>query len=131
MENQVSWVERPNFCNIIAESINDNPVEYGGYDDHPSADEMKLLLPTASNTEINLAAQRLVGWEYPKDDPRLDVDFDKVADFRASHAYPLSVVTTILRQRAQAIDPTATVYARTKRMISILRKLERYPSMQA
>ena len=91
---------------------------------------MKLLAPTATNRQVNLAAQRMVVWLYG-DEAVKEADFDTVANFRASHAYPLRVVTTILRQRARAVDPSATVYARTKRMISIIAKLQRTSSMQA
>jgi hypothetical protein len=91
---------------------------------------MRLLQPTKSNREINLAAKRLLAWEYASDDD-MDADFGTVAEFRASHAYPLRAVTTVLRLNAQSIDPSATVYARTKRMISIITKLQRYPAMQA
>lgn len=77
-----------------------------------------------------MAARRLVEWNYASDTD-MDADFAIVAAFRASHAYRLRAVTTILRRRAQSVDPVATVYARTKRMISIITKLQRYPAMQA
>src|SRR5271165_3693154 len=91
---------------------------------------MKLLTPTVSNRQVNMAAARMVEWLYTSEDVK-EADFDAVANFRATHAYPLRVVTTLLRQRAQEVDPHATVYARTKRMISIILKLQRTPSMQA
>jgi hypothetical protein len=91
---------------------------------------MKLLALTVSNREVKLAAQRMVVWEYGADEALKGADFDRVAGFRATHAYPLRVVTTRLRNRARAVDPSATVYARTKRMISIIMKLGRNPSMQ-
>jgi hypothetical protein len=117
---------------MLAESTTDSSQSEGGGsdDDPPPDDEMRLLLPTKSNREINMAAKRLVGWEYPSDD-EMDADFGTIAEFRASHAYPLRAVTTILRRKAQLVDPSATVYGRTKRMISIIMKLQRYPAMQA
>ncbi len=57
--------------------------------------------------------------------------FYKLASFRAIHAYPLRIVKFILRQRALAIDPSASIYGRSKRMLSIVAKLERNPNMKA
>jgi Region found in RelA / SpoT proteins len=90
---------------------------------------MKLLISGESNRQINMAAQRMVEWLYTDDDVKQD-DFDTVAAFRAAHAYPLRVVTSLLRQRAKGVDRAATVYARSKRMISIILKLQRTPTMQ-
>jgi hypothetical protein len=92
---------------------------------------MRLVKLNESNREINMAAQRMVEWQYADEyEPLRTEDFDRVAAFRATHAYPLRVVTTLLRQRAHIIDPSASVYARTKRMVSIIMKLERNHSMQ-
>jgi hypothetical protein len=90
---------------------------------------MKLLISTESNRQANIAAQRLVDW-LSSDEAIDQDDFDTVTAFRAAHAYPLRVVTALLRQRAKGVDPTATVYARAKRMISIVLKLRRTPTMQ-
>ncbi len=72
----------------------------------------------------------MVEWLYTDEELKQD-DFDSVAGFRAAHAYPLRVVTSLLRQRAKTVDSSATVYARAKRMISIVLKLQRTPTMQA
>jgi ppGpp synthetase/RelA/SpoT-type nucleotidyltranferase len=78
-----------------------------------------------------MAGDTLVTWKWGQDEELIfDEAFNKIAAFRATHAYPLRIVTTILRQRARAVDPSATVYARTKRMASIIAKLVRTPSMQ-
>lgn len=96
---------------------------------------MKLLIMKHSHREVNLAADRMVEWPYRGpdgfDEETFQHDFDIVSDFRATHAYPLRAVTTLLRQYAEKIDPLATVYARTKRMSSVIAKLRRYSSMQA
>jgi ppGpp synthetase/RelA/SpoT-type nucleotidyltranferase len=90
---------------------------------------MKLIVSNKSNRQVNMAAQRMVEWLH-NDEELEQEDFDTVAAFRAAHAYPLRVVTSLLRQRAQAVDSSATVYARAKRMISIILKLQRTPTMQ-
>lgn len=92
---------------------------------------MKLPELSPSHREINLSAKRMVLWEYGTDENAKEADFDIVAAFRATHAYPLRVVTTLLRQHARRVDSSASVYARTKRMISIITKLQRTRSMQA
>ena len=92
---------------------------------------MRLLSLPVSHREVNMAAKRMVLWNYGSDEALMEADFDKVALFRATHAYPLRVVTTLLKQHARTVDPSATVYARTKRMASIITKLLRTPSMQA
>ena len=117
--------------NILAESGKQaHNLGGGGCDDGaPSDSEMKLIVSNKSNRQVNMAAQRMVEWLH--NDEELDQqDFDTVAAYRAAHAYPLRVVTSLLRQRAQTVDSSATVYARAKRMISIILKLQRTPTMQ-
>jgi ppGpp synthetase/RelA/SpoT-type nucleotidyltranferase len=60
----------------------------------------------------------------------LEWAFEVMDNWRASHAFPLNTVQVGLRRRAAAVDPTAFVVQRLKRAQSILRKLERQPSMR-
>jgi hypothetical protein len=91
---------------------------------------MRLVEIPLSNREINLAGKCLVDWKRDGDQNLFEDAFNKLAAFRASHAYPLRAVTTILSRRAHLVDTEATVYARTKRLASIISKLRRIPSMQ-
>jgi hypothetical protein len=90
---------------------------------------MKFFQLPLSNAEINRAGKLLAEWGPYTDEQREDA-FYKVAGFRATHAYPLRIVRTILRQRAISTDLTATVYGRSKRIISIVAKLERNKNMK-
>ena len=93
---------------------------------------MRLLVTRYSNREINLAGEDLVRWfagEVQGDEWR--EPFAKVTAFRQTHAYPLRVVTKVLRSRALSVDPNAYVYSRIKRMVSIILKLDRIRTMQA
>lgn len=56
--------------------------------------------------------------------------FEVMDNWRASHAFPLNTVQVGLRRRARAIDGSALVVQRLKRVQSILRKLERQPTMR-
>jgi hypothetical protein len=91
---------------------------------------MRLLELSLSSREINIAGKTLAAWRPDGDQNLFEEAFNKLVAFRASHAYPLRIVTTLLGQRAHFIDPNATVYARTKRLASIISKLNRIPSMQ-
>ena len=67
----------------------------------------------------------------PYDERTREEAIQTIAKFRATFAYPLRAVTYIFRRRAIDIDPSATVYSRTKRMVSIATKLERIPTTKA
>ena len=67
----------------------------------------------------------------PYDERTREEAIKTIAKFRATFAYPLRAVTYIFRRRAIDIDPSATVYSRTKRMVSIATKLERIPTTKA
>ena len=83
-----------------------------------------------SNREVNMAGEALVNWRGGDNEELFDSSFDKVFAFRATHAYPLRVSSTILGQRADKIDPEANVYSRIKRVSSIISKLRRIRTMQ-
>src|SRR4051794_10530893 len=90
---------------------------------------MKLLGSPLSNKEINRAGDALIGWMERTEEQRIRV-IDQISEYRQTFAYPLRCVATILRKRALAVDGTATVYGRSKRMVSIMMKLIRYPNMR-
>ncbi len=52
-----------------------------------------------------------------------------ISNFRSSHSYPLLSVTAHVRSHALAVNPDAVVARRTKRLPTILDKLERHPQM--
>lgn len=64
------------------------------------------------------------------DNPAFDDAFYKVAAFRETFAYPLYIVTKILRKRALSTDLGAVVSSRSKRITSIVTKLSRQPAMK-
>ena len=53
-----------------------------------------------------------------------------LANWRASHLYPINTFQALLRLKLKAIDDKALVAQRLKRSPSILAKLERFPEMQ-
>ena len=52
-----------------------------------------------------------------------------IDNWRASHGYPINTFQATLRSKLKIIDPHALVSQRLKRMLSILNKLHRFPSM--
>jgi hypothetical protein len=74
---------------------------------------MKLFAINYSNAEINRAAKYLIRWRKGEEDrtdqAKFESEFYKVAAFRATHAYPLRIVATLLHQHAVLVDPTANV----------------------
>lgn len=83
-----------------------------------------------SNGQMNKAAQKLITWRADEGDEVFNSAFDKVYALRLAYAYPLRAVTVILRKRALAVDPNATVYSRAKRVRSVMDKLRRIPTMK-
>ncbi|MBI5520588.1 MAG: RelA/SpoT domain-containing protein [Desulfovibrio sp.] len=66
-----------------------------------------------------------------------DIDFEKftwaldvLANWRASHSYPINTFQATLRKKLKGIDRTGIVAERLKRTLSIIAKLERYQSME-
>jgi hypothetical protein len=54
-----------------------------------------------------------------------------VNNWRSAHGFPLNTLTVSLRNRSSAVDPSVLVAQRIKRLPSIEKKLQRYPSMNA
>lgn len=90
---------------------------------------MAFVLPKYTRGRVNRAGDVLAGrtpWE-------LDAHVDAVmvlANWRASHAYPINTFQALLRLKLKTIDKQALVAQRLKRSPSILAKLERFPEMQ-
>jgi len=55
---------------------------------------------------------------------------EKLSNWRASHAYPLSIIHKLLLGRAKKIDKKVLSAQRLKRIPSIVNKLKRFPSMK-
>ncbi|MFL5155173.1 MAG: hypothetical protein ACJ8C3_20205 [Microvirga sp.] len=53
-----------------------------------------------------------------------------VGNWRSCHGYPLNTFQVNLRQSARRIDQGALVAQRTKRLVSIALKLQRFPKMK-
>ena len=56
-------------------------------------------------------------------------NFEKIRNWRAAHAYPMQVLSNLLRRKSKEVDPDAIVVQRLKRMASIFGKLSRFPNM--
>jgi len=90
---------------------------------------MAFVLPKYSRNAVNRAGDTLAGrvpWE-------LEAHVDAVtvlANWRASHLYPINTFQALLRHKLKTIDRQALVAQRLKRSPSILAKLERFPDMQ-
>ena len=90
---------------------------------------MAFVLPKYSRSVVNRAGDTLAGrtpWE-------LEAHVDAVtvlANWRASHLYPINTFQALLRHKLKTIDKQALVAQRLKRSPSILAKLERFPEMQ-
>lgn len=83
----------------------------------------KWEIPQYSKNQINKAGKTIA-------DPKTNNEEKKNAliilnNWRASHAYPLQVITSNLRRK----NPDAIVVQRLKRLDSITSKLERFPEM--
>ena len=55
---------------------------------------------------------------------------EKLSNWRASHAYPLTVIQKLLSRRANKIDKKVLVAQRLKRSPSIINKLKLYENMK-
>lgn len=53
-----------------------------------------------------------------------------ISNWRSCHGYPLNTFQDTLRKKAQRYDGNFIVAQRTKRLSSIMHKLERFPTMQ-
>lgn len=83
----------------------------------------KWEIPEYSKAEINRAGITIVNHNiFPEE---RHAALEVLNNWRASHAYPLQVMSSNLRLR----NPNAIVVQRLKRLESIIGKIERYPDM--
>lgn len=90
---------------------------------------MAFVLPKYSRSLVNRAGDILAGktpWELDGHVHAVTV----LANWRASHLYPINTFQALLRHKLKTIDKQALVAQRLKRSPSILAKLERFPEMQ-
>lgn len=84
---------------------------------------VKWEIPRYSKKQINYAGKIISDQELTFGDRRQVLDI--INNWRASHAYPLQIITSNLRKN----NPNALVVQRLKRLDSIIGKLERFPDM--
>jgi hypothetical protein len=94
----------------------------------PVEAEVSLLSKQPNDEEVNAAVRLLISRE--GDAHARSAAFDKVAAFRSSFAFPLCVVSKVLQKHTYSIDQAVSVYGRSKRMISILTKVQRLPRLK-
>lgn len=115
---------------IVIESIGSNqsplPIPLLAWD----ADAMPWPKPLNNPARIAAAGKIIAN----RKAPTLELDFDTAlnvaGNWRSAHGYPLHVFRTLLRNRAKTIDHGALVAHRLKRLPSIVKKLQRFHSMQ-
>jgi len=95
----------------------------------PSTSEMRLAAIHHSNKEINQAGKILADLNVSQNFIERTTAMTIVEEWRASHAYPLRAVKTLLKQNARKFG-NAVVSGRPKRMPSIISKLQRNENMQ-
>lgn len=81
-----------------------------------------------SRAEIDRAGRTLLDEASSAD--AIDKAWDRLANWRSVHAFPLNTVTMDLRQKVRRVAPSALVVQRLKRARSILAKLGREASMR-
>lgn len=72
-------------------------------------------------------------WDAPSYGPEEAAEFDRSWElmnrWRAAHNFPLNTFQTTLREKAKRVHANAIVAQRIKRTVSIVDKLQRYPSI--
>jgi ppGpp synthetase/RelA/SpoT-type nucleotidyltranferase len=91
---------------------------------------MPWTKPLSSKNRIDTAGDIISGRKPPTPEISMDVALDISGNWRSSHGYPLHVAWTSLRTRARAIDSSAIVPKRLKRLPSVAAKLKRFENMQ-
>jgi hypothetical protein len=87
---------------------------------------MKWTVPKHEDRSIyNKAGKILVAKDVPAEAEDFAAAAEIVADWRASHRYPLHAITMSLRGRVRKFDKGALVVQRSKRLASIIPKLQR------
>jgi len=89
---------------------------------------MTWIKPEFSKSAVNKAG-KLISY-LDVNDKKYDETINIVNNWRASHAYPLNKIRSLLKYHAKKIDNHALIIQRLKRISSVLSKLERYPKMQ-
>ena len=92
---------------------------------------MKWVKPEYGSGRIDTAGKIVAARRAPSERMDMDEALGIAANWRSSHAYPLQVFTTLLRDRAKRVDPKALVVQRLKRMPSIIAKLKRFEHMHS
>ncbi len=89
---------------------------------------MSFVKPIYSKGKINRAGE-ILAEEDPSEESRAFAD-EVLANWRASHAYPINTFQATLRAKLRVIDDKAIVAQRLKRTPSIVSKLRRFPGMK-
>lgn len=89
---------------------------------------MTFIKPQYTKGQINRAGEVLVSPANFSHEERALADA-VLANWRASHGYPINTFQATLRQRLKSIDPHAIVAQRLKRTPSIILKLQRFEGM--
>lgn len=88
---------------------------------------MSFAIPKYSRNQVNRAGDFLIADNCSED--QLHYAFEVLANWRASHGYPINTFQATLRQKLKAIDDKALVAQRLKRTPSIIAKLQRFTGM--
>jgi hypothetical protein len=98
---------------------------------------MAWAIPRYSREDINRAGKVLVRESKEATPPWSDerwaawsAAIDVINNWRSSHGYPLNTFQMNLRKSARAVDRNADIAQRTKRLVSIAMKLDRFPNMK-
>ncbi|WP_186250822.1 RelA/SpoT domain-containing protein [Burkholderia gladioli] len=97
------------------------------YDDHETGDGMAWATLQHSRGAVDRAGRVLAGQEIGNESETAALYV--LDNWRTSHNFPLNTFQVGLRSRARKIDTNALVAQRLKRVPSIVRKLQRFPSM--
>jgi putative GTP pyrophosphokinase len=90
---------------------------------------MSFVKPAFSKGQINRAGEILASATERSAADRIFAD-EVLANWRASHGYPINTFQATLRSKLKTIDRTAIVAQRLKRAPSIILKLQRFPGMK-
>jgi hypothetical protein len=83
--------------------------------------------PTYAKSHVNKAGKVVLDHK-PGSDDSLKA-FEIIEHWRSCHGYPVNTFQATLRDKLKRVDSNALVSQRLKRMLSILNKLHRFPSM--
>lgn len=99
---------------------------------------MAWAIPKYQPAELNKAGKILVRESRADDMPWADMKrwsewssaLNVLNNWRSAHGYPLNTFQVNLRNSARSVDSSAIIAQRTKRLVSIASKLERFPTMK-